>query len=162
GPGRDGPGRSDRGQADRGRGMAGKAIRRGPVSEALAAGAAAFRPAARSGAWRGYGVAVLCVGLAVLARLLLDPVIEPDPPFVLMAPPFLRLIAAVLLSAWYGGLGPGLLATALGAALACALFIPRYPPVAGVGWGTPVLVFALEGGFISWFAQRLRRALRRS
>ncbi|HEY9666459.1 MAG TPA: PAS domain S-box protein [Coleofasciculaceae cyanobacterium] len=52
-----------------------------------------------------YGVALLSVVLAVGINLLLSPYLDPTP-----TPPF---FAAVMVSAWYGGLGPGLLATAL-------------------------------------------------
>jgi hypothetical protein len=51
-----------------------------------------------------YGVAVLAVGLAFLVKLLLDPLIVQETPFVL-------IFGAIMISAWYGGLGPGLLAT---------------------------------------------------
>jgi PAS domain S-box-containing protein len=52
-----------------------------------------------------YGVALLCVALAVGTNLLFNPYIAPT-----LTPPF---FAAVMVSAWYGGLGPGLLATVL-------------------------------------------------
>ncbi|HEY9880279.1 MAG TPA: DUF4118 domain-containing protein [Leptolyngbyaceae cyanobacterium] len=52
-----------------------------------------------------YGVALATVLLAIAVDFLLEPHLEPTP-----TPPF---FAAVMVSAWYGGLGPGLLATAL-------------------------------------------------
>jgi PAS domain S-box-containing protein len=52
-----------------------------------------------------YGVALLSVALALGGNLLFSPYLDPTP-----TPLF---FAAVMLSAWYGGLGPGLLATAL-------------------------------------------------
>ena len=51
-----------------------------------------------------YGVAVLAVGMAFLVKLLLAPLIVQETPFLLV-------FAAIMISAWYGGLGPGLLAT---------------------------------------------------
>jgi hypothetical protein len=51
-----------------------------------------------------YGVAVLAVGMAFLIKLLLDPMIVQETPFLL-------IFGAIMVSAWYGGLGPGLLAT---------------------------------------------------
>lgn len=63
-----------------------------------------------------YGVAVVAVGLALLLSFLAQPLIEQNP--------FLIFFAATALSAWYGGLGPGLLATALGAVAACYFFLP--------------------------------------
>lgn len=52
-----------------------------------------------------YGVALLSVALAVGTNLLLSSYLAPT-----LTPPF---FAAVMVSTWYGGLGPGLLATAL-------------------------------------------------
>lgn len=52
-----------------------------------------------------YSVAVLSVGLALAINWLLHPYLEPTP-----TPPF---FAAVMVSAWYGGLGPGICATVL-------------------------------------------------
>src|SRR5262245_22943515 len=58
-----------------------------------------------------YGVAVLATGLTVLLRLPLVPVVGYHAPFMTFLP-------AVMLSAYLGGLGPGLLAMFLGAAAA--------------------------------------------
>ena len=44
-----------------------------------------------------YGVAVVVVGVAVGIKLLLEPLIPQDVPFLL-------LFGAVVVSAWYGGL----------------------------------------------------------
>ena len=52
-----------------------------------------------------YGVAVISAGVAVLLRAALTPVWGPH------HLPFLTLYPAVLVSAWYGGLGPGLVTT---------------------------------------------------
>jgi len=51
--------------------------------------------------WLGYAVAMLCAGLIVLARIALYPVL-PD------GYPFITLFIGVLVSAWFGGFGPGL------------------------------------------------------
>jgi hypothetical protein len=51
-----------------------------------------------------YGFAVLAVGAAFAIKLLLDPLIVQESPFLL-------ILGAIMISAWYGGLGPGLLAT---------------------------------------------------
>ena len=55
-----------------------------------------------------YGVAVLAVGAALLFKLLLDPLTVQDTPFLLV-------FGAIIVSAWYGGVGPGLMATAVSA-----------------------------------------------
>jgi PAS domain S-box-containing protein len=64
---------------------------------------------------REYGLAVLLVGLALIIRLLLASLLGTRLPMLLFLP-------AVMLSAWFGGLGPGLLAIAL-SVLAGDLFL---------------------------------------
>src|SRR5947199_7646249 len=54
---------------------------------------------------RRYGVALAATAAAYGASLLLWPLIDPNA--------FAPFCAAVMVSAWYGGLGPGLLATGL-------------------------------------------------
>src|SRR5215207_4339547 len=74
-----------------------------------------------------YGVAVLAVGMAFLVKLLLDPLIVQETPFVL-------IFGAIMISAWYGGLGPGLLAT-FAAGLATDYFSFNRPaPCRGSAW----------------------------
>jgi two-component system C4-dicarboxylate transport sensor histidine kinase DctB len=63
----------------------------------------------------GYGFALGCVAASTLLTWFLRPVIEPSV--------FSMFIAAVMISAWYGGLGPGLLATVL-----AVLTIESLPP----------------------------------
>lgn len=58
----------------------------------------------RMGAWEAYSAAALAVGLAACGTYLIAPVVGREP---------LLLLAAVALGAWYGGRGPGLLASAL-------------------------------------------------
>ncbi len=53
-----------------------------------------------------YGVAMSTVAVAFGLKLLVDPLIVQETPF-------LFVFTAVMVSAWYGGLGPGLLATGL-------------------------------------------------
>ncbi|HKA55099.1 MAG TPA: ATP-binding protein [Candidatus Binatia bacterium] len=65
-----------------------------------------------------YGVAAAAAGLALWLTLLLWPMIKPS-----VSPLF---FAAVMVSAWYGGLGPGLLATALAVGAIDYFFLP--PP----------------------------------
>ena len=57
---------------------------------------------------RGYAVAALAVGGALLCTYLIGPRVLGSPLFL--------LLAAVVVAAWYGGLGPGLVATVLAAA----------------------------------------------
>jgi len=65
------------------------------------------RPSAKGDLLRRYAVAVVAVVLAILVRLSLDPLLNSRFPFA-------TLFFAVLFSAWYGGLGPALFATAIG------------------------------------------------
>ncbi|HSG38071.1 MAG TPA: DUF4118 domain-containing protein, partial [Thermoanaerobaculia bacterium] len=58
-----------------------------------------------------YGFALLAVALAVAIRLPLDPVLG-------LSVPFLFFFPAVMAAGWYGGFGPGVLATGVSALLA--------------------------------------------
>ncbi|MCW3099670.1 MAG: sensor hybrid histidine kinase [Chthonomonadaceae bacterium] len=70
--------------------------------------------------WSGYLVAVVSVGFLTLVRLSLDPWLGPHHPFVVF-------LLAAMISSWYAGLGPGLLATFLGTGVSWYLFgDPRY------------------------------------
>lgn len=66
---------------------------------------------------RSYGVALLSVLLSLGLRWLLAPLLGGEAPL-------LAFVLAVLLAAWYGGLGPGLLATGLSALAGTWFFIP--------------------------------------
>ncbi len=67
----------------------------------------------------GYGVAIAAVALAFAFRLLTAPVL-------LEHAPLLLFVAAVLVSSWYGGLGPGLLATVASVWAAAAFYSPLH------------------------------------
>jgi signal transduction histidine kinase/CheY-like chemotaxis protein len=67
-------------------------------------------------AWPVYGVAAGAVGVAAVLNLLLWQLIQPS------ATPL--FFAAVAVSSWYGGLRPGLLATALAALITEVWFVP--------------------------------------
>jgi signal transduction histidine kinase/ActR/RegA family two-component response regulator len=56
---------------------------------------------------KGYGIALLISSFAILLKFILEPILMPHT--------FLLSIAAVTLSSWFGGIGPGLLATAIAA-----------------------------------------------
>src|SRR5271166_2494640 len=77
--------------------------------------------------------------------------------------PFLMLYPAVICAAWYGGFGPGLLATVL-TALVAAFFVfePRFSfAIARPGDQLATLLFLVVGGFISWLGEMILRANRR-
>jgi signal transduction histidine kinase len=103
-----------------------------------------------------YMVAASAVGAALLFDLALTPLAGISP--------FPLLLTAVMIGAWYGGLGPALLATAL-ATLAVDYFyevplhsfeITRWDTVVKLG------VFLLAGLLISALSENLRRARRQA
>src|SRR5215207_1018798 len=99
-----------------------------------------------------YGVAVLAAGAALGIKLLLDPLTVQDTPF-------LMVFGAIIVSAWYGGLGPGLLATAVSALATDYFFL--YPRGTITGFsveGIDVLAFTLEGVLVSVLTSSLRSA----
>jgi hypothetical protein len=89
-----------------------------------------------------YVVAVLAVGLALLVKLLLNPLIEEESPFLLF-------FGAVMVGAWFGGLGPGLFATAL-ASSDGRLFLPvaNLPAASGRFRASPAPSAVRVGGVV--------------
>jgi len=77
--------------------------------------------------------------------------------------PFLLLYPGVICAAWYGGFGPGLLATVLAALVAdLFLFEPRFSfAIAGRPGQLAISLFLVVGGFISWLGEMILRANRR-
>jgi signal transduction histidine kinase len=106
-------------------------------------------PAPRS-ALRRYSVVPLVVALALACRWLL---LGGEMPFLLLWP-------AVMVCAWFGGFGPGLLATALSAAVAACLFFepPHWFALTKPEDWVGVALFMLLGSAISLLCERLRRA----
>ena len=102
-----------------------------------------------------YAFTFAIVALASLARRALVPVIGEGVPFILFFP-------AVVLCAWFGGLGPGLVSAALGGGIAWYLFIPPHyswtvhDPTAPV----QLVVFLIASTLISFLAESLHRATR--
>jgi signal transduction histidine kinase len=105
-----------------------------------------------------YGMAVLVVGVAVALRVALASIVPP------LRSPFLLLFAAIMASASYGGLGPGILAAIL-AALASDLFVTGFP-VQFSDFHVPELaqlsLFFAEGLFLSLLGAMLHRTRRRA
>jgi PAS domain S-box-containing protein len=105
-----------------------------------------------------YGIAVASVTVVFGLHLLLDS-LSMHYSFLLLILGATTLSASILVSAWYGGLGPGLLATALAALISDYHFV--YPSHSFSGLSieaTPLLAFVLEGMFISSLAVALRFA----
>lgn len=104
-----------------------------------------------------YGAAVAFVLIAASVRWALQPVMG-------AAPPYITFYLAVAAAAAYGGLGPGLLATAFGALLGAGI---ATLPVEKLQIGTPaeqvrLVVYLLSGTAISWIAARMHEARRRA
>src|SRR5690349_8302764 len=103
-----------------------------------------------------YGVAVGTAALAALVRWALDPVIGNDFPFI-------TFFFGVALSAWYGGLGPGLLTALLGSIIALYRWLPpeRSFLVRDKGRAFGLLTFLLVCAAISILSEAMHRARRR-
>src|SRR3712207_8731729 len=71
--------------------------------------------------------------------------------------------AAVMVAAWFGGLGPGLLATGLGAVAGDYFFLPPVGSFTPLNVALlPIFLFALQGGLISVLVEALRSARERA
>ncbi|MBD2017001.1 PAS domain S-box protein [Microcoleus sp. FACHB-53] len=105
----------------------------------------------------GYGVAVLASLLALLLRFLLAPLLKENAPLLVF-------IIPVMISAWYGGLKPGLLATALSALIGCYFFVqPLFSlDITSVANGVRLGIFLSEGVLISWLSETRRSAMQRT
>jgi PAS domain S-box-containing protein len=103
-----------------------------------------------------YGIAVFSVALAAVVRLALEPVVGHDVPLMIF-------VVAVIVASWCGGLGPGLLATALSILIGDYLFLaPRYSIFY---YSNPynlnrVVVFALIGTIFSLLINWLRNSIK--
>ncbi len=103
--------------------------------------------------WQRYGAALALALAAFGLKLLLEGRLGPGSPVLLL--PF-----GTILAAWYGGLGPGLLATALSAALSgLYLLDPADTPGAHE---VQIVLSALQGVVISLVVHLLRRATRQA
>lgn len=100
-----------------------------------------------------YLIATLIVAATALLKSLLGPLVQVESPFLLFA-------GAVLLSAWRGGLGPGLYATLIAAAVINYFFIAPYGMIfeRGFGQNLSLFLFTAQGVLIAGLcASRLRR-----
>ena len=82
-----------------------------------------------SSPWARYAVAATCAGLAVVVRLGLDPLWGPKVPFITFYP-------AIMVSAWLGGFGPGMVTTLLCAAAAAYWWLPAPRPTSSTSAST--------------------------
>jgi PAS domain-containing protein len=105
----------------------------------------------------GYLIAVMAIAVAVLVRqFILGTILGPDVPLYLF-------LFAVMVAAWYGGLKPGLLATALSTLAGLYYFIERD------GWSVThssdrvrIGMFVAAGVVVSCFCEAMHRSRDRS
>jgi PAS domain S-box-containing protein len=99
-----------------------------------------------------YGAAALAVGIALGVKLAIAREWAVDAPFLLF-------LGAVFFAAWFGGVGPGLLATGLATGAAVHFFVtPFGSPRGPVGVGLRLIQFLVEGGFVSVLSGLRRRS----
>ena len=103
-----------------------------------------------------YGVAVGVVALAFLLRFAIFGQLDNRLPFAFF-------LSAAMFAAWYGGLGPGLLAAASGLLLGDYFFLPPHH-----AWGplaeaerTLVTVYALTSTLVALLMEDLHSRIRR-
>src|SRR6476469_1056029 len=106
--------------------------------------------------WLQYGAAVLAVVAFTIGRLLLNPLLG-------NTAPFLPFILAVLFSAWYGGLRPGLLSTGLSAGIIHYFWLKNEASGATELKTLILLTLYLTAGTaLSWLNEVLHQSRRRS
>ena len=125
-----------------------------PLVGSEATGQRASRLARRvRGNARGYAIGLFALGLVAAAKLALAPWVGAESPFLL-------LLGAVMVAAWFGGLGPGLATVAVAALASATGFTPIGASPATVhavdvfGLG----LFLVEGGLMSVLVAQLRTA----
>ncbi|MFY4728159.1 PAS domain-containing protein [Nitrospira sp. BLG_2] len=97
-----------------------------------------------------YGFAVLVVALATLIRFAVKPIIP-------SGYPFFTFFLAVMLAAWRGGLGPGLVASVLSTLVADLLFIePIYAVALTGGSWVSLSIFVVEVVAITMITERIK------
>jgi signal transduction histidine kinase len=104
----------------------------------------------------GYAMALVATVALLLLRLALSRVLQSSSPFLFFAP-------AVMISAWYGGRGPGLLATFAGAAAADYFVLSPSGSFSNASADlAKVATFLVVGAQISWLSGALLAAKRRA
>jgi signal transduction histidine kinase len=108
-----------------------------------------------------YLVAVVAIGLTLVIKLGLQNYLEIGDD---REAPFMLALAAVMVSGWYGGLGPGLMATGLAVLIGDYFFMK---PIYALGLETTdqrvrAVIFVTEGIVVSGLCQTLNSARRRA
>jgi PAS domain S-box-containing protein len=104
--------------------------------------------------WLRYCVALIAVVTVMELRLYMAPKDKIE------GPPLTMMLMAVIVSALFGGVGPGLLATLAGAAVCVFRFIMplESTPDKMFGYEMRLGLFVIEGSFISWVFYALKRS----
>jgi PAS domain S-box-containing protein len=100
----------------------------------------------------GYLAALGLVAASLLLRLLLHP-------WLGLKVPFLQFFPAIMIASWYGGFGPGVLATAVSAVAAMYFFLPPAGiAIGGAADAASLTLFVVVGVGISWLGRQHIRA----
>jgi K+-sensing histidine kinase KdpD len=105
--------------------------------------------------WR-YGVACGIVLIAFVLRLSLFGGLNNRLPFGFF-------LLAVMIVAWYGGLGPGLFTATVGLLLASYFFLPRPGPTGALGEAerTSITVYVINSTLVSFLMDNLHARIRK-
>jgi two-component system sensor kinase FixL len=103
--------------------------------------------------WLLYGIAPTAIAIALVARFLLSPILHDYSPYLIFVP-------AVLVAAGLGGLGPGLLATVLGALL--GFFVRSTSIDYSPAEFASLTLFVVIGIGIAWSGELLQRSRTRA
>jgi signal transduction histidine kinase len=108
-----------------------------------------------------YGVALAAVGLSLLIKLYLKRHMEMG---MEQEAPFMLSLAAVMVSGWYGGLGPGLAATTLAVLIGDYFFMEPFHALGLITTAQKIRagMFTVEGVVVSVLCQTLNSARRRA
>ena len=118
-----------------------------PATEASAGGAASTRP--ESVTWANYAIGLGAVAAALAFRYGIRDLVG-------LKVPYLQFYPAIIVAAWYGGFGPGLVATAVSTVAAMYFLLPPAGLLVGDRADQVSLaVFAGTGLFIAWLRHRL-------
>ncbi len=103
-----------------------------------------------------YGVAFGVVLTAFLLRLTLFGHLDTRLPFSFF-------LLGVMVVAWYGGLGPGLFATAAGLLLGGYFFLPRTGAMVAMGEAerTAIMLFVINGTLVSFLLDNLHTRIKK-
>jgi PAS domain S-box-containing protein len=102
-------------------------------------------------AWIRYSVVIALIILAIVIKTGVNSV-------MVYKLPFMIFYSVIVLSAWYGGLRPGLLAVILSALLAHFIYLPQVNVYEASSSFSPLVLFMLEGFLIVGLSHSMHRA----